>query len=140
MASRPEALSGYQAMVMVRDNLSLNPAQALKHYRAGLFDYAERRGVFSSARARNNTTAKSSASARGPRKPHKDPGLVDQLLHRIRFFTDGAVIGTRSFVESIALHHQNWLQRKHQPSPHPVADLEKSMLFSLRPLRGMAGC
>lgn len=48
MAGRPEALRGYQALAAVRDSLSLNPAQALKHYRAGLFDYAERRGVFSS--------------------------------------------------------------------------------------------
>jgi hypothetical protein len=134
MASRPEALSGYQALVAICDNLSLQPAQALKHYRAGLFDYAERRGVFSSAHARNNTTAKPSASARGPQKPHKDPGLVDQLLHRISYFTNGAVI------ESIALHHQNWLQRKRQPNPHPVPDLEKFMIFSLRPLRGMSGC
>ena len=139
MASRPEALSGYQALVAICDNLSLQPAQALKHYRAGLFDYAERRGVFSSAHARNNTTAKPSASARGPQKPHKDPGLVDQLLHRISYFTNGAVIGSRSFIESIALHHQNWLQRKRQPTPHPVPDLEKFMIFSLRPLRGMSG-
>ena len=139
MASRLEALSGYQALVAICDNLSLQPAQALKHYRAGLFDYAERRGVFSSAHARNNTTAKSSASARGPRKPHKDPGLVDQLLHRISYFTNGAVIGSRSFIESIALHHQNWLQRKRQPTPHPVPDLGKIMIFSLRPLRGMSG-
>ena len=139
MASRPEALSGYQALVAICDNLSLQPAQALKHYRAGLFDYAERRGVFSSAHARNNTTAKSSASARGPQNSHKDPGLVDQLLHRISYFTNGAVIGSRSFIESIALHHQNWLQRKRQPNPHPVPDLEKFMIFSLRPLRGMSG-
>ena len=138
MAGRPEALSGYQALAMGRDSLRLNPAQALKHYRAGLFDYAERRGVFSSAHARNNITAKPSASARGPQKPHKDPGLIDPLLHRIRYFTDGAVIGSRSFVESIALHYQNWLQRKRQPSPHLVSDLEKSLIFSLRPLRGMA--
>ena len=138
MASRPEALSGYQALVAICDNLSLQPAQALKHYRAGLFDYAERRGVFSSAHARNNTTAKPSASARGPQKPHKDPGLVDQLLHRISYFTNGAVIGSRSFIESIALHHQNWLQRKRQPNPHPVPDLEKFMIFSLRPLRVLA--
>ena len=138
MAGRPEALNGYQALVLVCDSLSLNPAQALKHYRSKLFDYAERRGVFSSAHFRNNTAATPAASARRPQKSHRDPGLIDQLLHRIRYFTDGAVIGSRSFVESIALHHQNWLQRKRHPSPHPVSDLEKSLLFSLRPLRGMA--
>ena len=140
MAGRPEALSGYQALVAVRDGLSLNPAQALKRYRAGLFDYAERRGLFSSTHSRNttNTTAKPSTSARRPQKPHRDPGLIGQLLHRIAYFTNGAVIGTRSFVESIALHHQHWLQRKRQVSPHPVFNLENPILFSLRPSRGLA--
>jgi putative transposase len=140
MAGRPEALRGYQALVAVRDGLSLNPAQALKHYRAGLFDYAERKGVFSSNRSRKNTdnTALPSASARRPHKPFRDPGLVGQLLHRISYFTNGAVIGTRSFVESIALHHQHWLQRKRQPSPHPVSNLETHSLFSLRPSRILA--
>ena len=140
MAGRPEALSGYQALMAVRDGLSLNPAQALKRYRAGLFDYAERRGLFSSTHSRNttNTTAKPSTSARRPQKPHRDPGLIGQLLHRIAYFTNGAVIGTRSFVESIALHHQHWLQRKRQTSPHPVSNLENPILFSLRPSRVLA--
>ena len=141
MAGRPEALRGYQALVAVRDSLSLNPAQALKHYRAGLFDYAERKGVFSSNHSRKNTdnTAMPSASARRPHKLFRDPGLVGQLLHQISYFTNGAVIGTRSFVESMALHHQHWLQRKRQPSPHPVSNLESHSLFSLRPSRILAG-
>jgi len=138
MAGRPEALRGYQALAAVRDSLSLNPAQALKHYRAGLFDYAERRGVFSSTPPCNNTSSKPEASARRPQKPLRNPGLVSQLLHRISYFTEGAVIGSRSFVESIALHHQHWLQRKRQASPHPVSNLEASSLFSLRPARVLA--
>jgi hypothetical protein len=59
-------------------------------------------------------------------------------LHRIRYFSDGAVIGSRSFVESIALYHQNWLQRKRQPSAHPLSQFKNSTLFSLRPLRRAA--
>jgi hypothetical protein len=135
MAGRQEALIGYQALVAVRDGLSLNPAQALKQYRAGLFDYAERRGVFSSTPPCNNTASKPEVSARHPQKPLRNPGLVSQLLHRISYFTDGAVIGSRSFVESIALHHQHWLQRKRQASPHLVSNLETPSLFSLRPAR-----
>ena len=85
-----------------------------------------------------NNTAMPSASACRPHKPFRDPGLVGQLLHQISYFTNGAVIGTRSFVESMALHHQHWLQRKRQPSPHPVSNLETHSLFSLRPSRILA--
>jgi putative transposase len=140
MAGRPEALSGYQALVTVRNGLNLIPAKAFKLYCAGLFDYAERRGVFSSTNSRNktNNTANPSASARRPQKPYREPGLVRQLLHRISYFTDGAVIGSRNFVESIGLHHQHWLQRKRKSCPHPVSNLETPTLFSLRPSRVLA--
>jgi hypothetical protein len=59
-------------------------------------------------------------------------------LHRIRYFSDGAVIGSKNFVESMALYHQKWLQKKRQPSAHPLSQLKNSTLFSLRPLRNRA--
>ncbi len=139
MAGRPEALAGYRVLTAAREGSSLKPSQALKHYRAGLFDYAERRGVFPPVRA----LIKPDIKPRSPQTPHTRPqhddlGLISQLLHRIRYFSDGAAIGSKSFVESIALRHRNWLQRKRQPSAHPLSQFKNSPLFSLRPLRNMA--
>ena len=136
MAGRPEALAGYQSLTAIR---SLKPAQALKHYRAGLFDYAERRGVFPPAQACIKPDIKRrSPQTLHPWQQHGDFGLIGQLLHRIRYFSDGAVIGSKNFVESMALYHQNWLQKKHQPSAHPLSQFKNSTLFSLRPLRRAA--
>jgi len=139
MAGRPEALAGYQSLTAIREGSSFKPAQALKHYRAGLFDYAERRGVFPPAQAciKPDTKRRSHQTLRLWQQ-HGDFGLIGQLLHRIRYFSDGAVIGSRSFVESMALYHQNWLQRKRQPSAHPLSQFKNSTLFSLRPLRRAA--
>jgi hypothetical protein len=139
MAGRPEALAGYQSLTAIREGSSLKPAQALKHYRAGLFDYAERRGVFPPAQACIKPDIKRrSPQTLHPWQQHGDFGLIGQLLHRIRYFSDGAVIGSKNFVESMALYHQNWLQKKRQPSAHPLSQLKNSTLFSLRPLRNRA--
>lgn len=139
MAGRPEALAGYQVLTAVREGSSLKPSQALKHYRAGLFDYAERRGVFSPVQALIKPDTNPRSRQTSHTSPQRDDlGLISQLLHRIRYFSDGAAIGSKSFVESIALRHQNWLQRKRQPSAHPLSHFKNSTLFSLRPLRNMA--
>lgn len=142
MAGHPKALAGYQILTALRDGLRLGTAQSFKRYRAALFDYAERRGVFS--RHVSRTTKKTSPNTHVSSPRHApwrcldDSGLVSQLLHRIGYFSQGAVIGTRSFVESIALHHRSWLQRKLQPSAHPLTHLGNLDLFSLRPLRAKA--
>lgn len=60
------------------------------------------------------------------------PSLVELLLNRIRRFSEGAVIGSRTFVESIALHHRDRLHGKRHTSAHPFANPGLATLFSLR--------
>ena len=143
MAGRPEALAGYQSLMAIQDGLGLEASLALKRYRAGLFDYAERRGLFTAQslpRTKSHPApATTSASARKSTRPTRDPGLISQLLHRIGYFTHGSVIGTKNFVESISLHHRAWLQRKHPPTAHPLPPLGSLSLFSLHRLRASLG-
>ncbi len=143
MAGRNEALAGYQALMAIHEGSTLGAAQALKRYRAGLFDYAERRGLFATkpSALKDYTPAKSttSASPRTTRQRAEDSGLIGQLLHRISYFTRGTVIGTKSFVESLSLHHHGRLERKRPPTAYPVPPLTNLALFSLHPLRGSLG-
>lgn len=142
MAGHPEALAGFQILTALRDGLGLGTAQSFKRYRAALFDYAERRSVFSRHASRPTKKTSPNRDAPGPRhapwRCADDSGLVGQLLHRIGHFSQGAVIGTRSFVESIARHHRSWLRRKLQPTAHPLTHLGNLALFSLRPLRAQS--
>lgn len=135
-AGRPEALAGYQVLAAVGAGSPPRPSQALRLYRTRLFDRAERRRVFPPARADFGSDGGSPESqAHKPWLPRDNPGLFTQLLHRIRYFSDGAAIGSRSFVESIALHHRSWLRKKRQTAPHPLSHFKNASLFSLRPLR-----
>lgn len=146
MAGLSPALEGYRLLMAVREGELLGPLQALGRYRHGLFDYAERRGLLPSA-----THPPASPRPAGPLRTSRPaskpiptpanlgaPSLLELLLNRIRHFSEGAVIGSRAFVESIALHHRHRLHRKRHPTAHPFAKPALATLFSLRRSRAWA--
>lgn len=153
MAGLSIALEGYRALLAIQDLSPLPPHQAFAQYRHRLFDYAERRGLFlqsSTRKTRPRPTGQSQAAL--PTKPANNapanpsspsataasadpPGIVERLLHRIGYFTNGAVIGTRGFIESFALQLPPHPSRAHPRPAHPIGTLASASLFSLKASR-----
>ncbi len=69
-----------------------------------------------------------------PRKDASRP--LNPLMGRIRHFSDGVAIGTRSFIEAIGAHRRSWLHRKRPFFANPIREWAHGALFSLRPSRG----
>ena len=60
------------------------------------------------------------------------------LRCRIRYFTEGAVLGSREFVQSHADAWKRSTERKHSPKPRLIKALGKEPLAVLKNLRGSA--
>ena len=149
MSGLSRALDGYRRLVAVREGSTLGPSEALKRYREGLFDYAERRGITPIFRrgwkpadvdGGDSSSQKPSSNRHRVMPVHQahPSSPIERLLRRIRHFSDGMAIGTRGFIESIALHRRARLQPRRTVLPHPIEELADDSLFSLRRTRAMA--
>jgi len=140
MAGRPEALAGYQALMSATAGVTLTRSMALNEYRHRLSSFAERRGVSIPAlQPRKLHRPRDGKSAKRHPAPTSDSGICRHLLCRIRYFSEGAVIGSRGFVESIALAHERWSMRRRTPKVHAVSGFEWDSLFSLKAMRAPIG-
>ena len=165
MAGKSDALAGYEHLMRLHDGCAaLDTQQAFIRYHHGLFGHGGRcrtipgnprghppvRTVRDPARGASPTVSPTEA----PAGIAGDPGgIVDRLLRRIAYFSSGAVIGTRGFVDSMV--HRLGLRQPRtmggsafpgQPPDsappitpgcaiHPLGDSGEWWIFSLRASR-----
>ena len=61
--------------------------------------------------------------------------LADALLCRVRYFCDGAVLGSRAFVDRVFESHRQWFGRKRQTGARNLKGINAPGLFVARSLR-----
>lgn len=59
-------------------------------------------------------------------------GIRDRFRYRTRYFTDSAIIGTKSFVSRCYLNFKDYFSSKHEKHPRPIAGLDG--IYSLKRL------
>lgn len=142
-AGQTQALEGYQALMEAQGVPETPPKRAFLVHRERVLLYSHRRTVSergSSSGSGNRTMPASTLTQNrcdGETPSREGPGR--DLLHRIRFFTDGAVIGTRSFVDWIASRGRNGMAPKRPATEHPGFDMRDGPLFGLRGPRTAGG-
>jgi len=147
MGGLSAALDGCRRLAAIVEGASAGAAEALERHQRRLFDHAERRGLFQPVRSggqqavgigeASSDPRATSPQAIGAPMPRKDASRpLNPLMGRIRHFSDGVAIGTRSFIEAIGAHRRSWLHRKRPFFANPIREWAHGALFSLRPSRG----
>jgi len=62
-------------------------------------------------------------------------GLGDYLRCRVRYFCDGAVLGSRGFVEEVLRKNRGWFGEKRKAGARKMRGLAGLELFTVRDLR-----
>lgn len=127
-----DALAGYRAMMALLEGTISEARQAFGRYRKAFLEDAHGRLGLAGKKVvqslaptpdSNAILAPTGTSIRTAGRPDSVPhGRVAQLMHRISIFSNGAVIGTRDFVESTArrLGLRQPFHRLERPGSRPL--------------------
>ena len=61
--------------------------------------------------------------------------LADALFCRVRYFCDGAVLGSRSFVDRVFQTRRDWFGKNRTTGARPLKEIDAPGLFVARALR-----
>ncbi|MBI1839372.1 MAG: transposase, partial [Verrucomicrobia bacterium] len=116
------------------DPQTISLAQGLMDYRVCLFGKGEQNSALEAPGqplrkgiAREEVARVVGAKGRVP--------LVDYLRLRVRYFTDGAVLGSRAFVEAVFQAHRHRFGPKRKTGARRLRGVQSLSLFCLRDLR-----
>jgi len=62
-------------------------------------------------------------------------GLGEYMRCRVRYFSDGAVLGSQGFVEGMLKSRGDWFRHDRKSGAHPMQGLERGQLYSARNLQ-----
>jgi len=135
MAGGRAALEGYQTIMRLAGGKEGTLGEALAGYRVKLYGRGEQRGV--------DAPGEVPMVRRGV-----DPKRVKEVLDgkgrlswdevvmcRVRYFADGAAIGSREFVEELFRANRQWFGGKRREGAVEMSELEGGEWFTLRGLR-----
>jgi REP element-mobilizing transposase RayT len=136
MAGDPEALAGLRIVVAALQGKAVeevNLDEVLPAYRVWLYTKGEERGT-----DENGQPSRLGFSRETVAKVLAEKGRLstsDYLRERIRYFTDGAVLGRRGFVDSIFQALRSRFGPKRRTGARRMRGLESPELYVLRDLR-----
>ncbi|MFP6896573.1 MAG: transposase [Roseibacillus sp.] len=142
VAGGTEARNGIERVMSEYENLgggvrkAKSWRQVIADYRVILFSDGQER-VRDSERTQKVEVARRGVSPRQAAKVLQAGGklsLAELLEHKVRYFVDGGVIGSRSFVDGVFNEARNRFGRTRKNGAHPMRGCE-GPLFSLRDLR-----
>jgi len=136
VAGKSEARAGVQRIVraLVRQE-EVGELEALAAYRQHLFVEGSEQGE---AVAEDGSTERGSIAREAAVRVLAEKGRLstaEYLRCRVRYFCDGAVFGSRDFVEGIFRSSRERFGPKRKSGARPMRGLEEGGLFTLRALR-----
>jgi hypothetical protein len=139
MAGVESAREGYRKLMQLVDGQERTAVQALEGYRVWMYGKGEERGVNAPGDAPGNTPVVRRGVARERVKEVLEGKgrltLEEVVMCRMRYFADGAAIGSRAFVEEVFEENRKWFGSKRRDGAREVRQVEGGQLFSLRTLR-----
>ena len=111
----------------------VSPGRALDAYRSYLYESGQARSA-----GPDGTKARRGFTPEEIAKVHAKGGkltLKEVLLCRVRYFTAGAAIGSRAFIERVFQNHRNGFGAKRDTGARPMRGINARGVFVVRALR-----
>ena len=125
--------AGLRTALQARLGREIVPRRVLAKYRCLLFDAGKAREA-----GRKGETRKLGFSAEQIQAVLTEGGeleLADALYCRVRYFCDGAVLGSRAFVERVFRSHRRWFGSKRESGARKLKGINAPGLFVARALQ-----
>lgn len=135
MAGVESAQEGYRRLMQVSEGRDGTALEALEAYRVLLYGRGEQRGVNAPGQAPVVRRGVERERVREVLEGKGRLSLEEVVMCRVRYFADGAAIGSRAFVEEVFEENRKWFGRKRRDGAREMKHVEGGKLFSLRSLR-----
>lgn len=135
VAGRRLARRGLQTVITAAQRSETTQAQALDAYRIWLFGQGEQEGVNQPGERR---TVRRGIDPERVKEVAENKGRLDlseYLRCKVRYFADGAVLGTRAYVDEVFQRNRERFGPKRTTGARRLKFLQSDSLFSLRDLR-----
>lgn len=136
MAGVDSAREGYRRLMQLVQGRERSAVEALEAYRVWLYGRGEQRGV--------NAPGEAPVVRRGVQRERVKEvlegkgrlSLEEMVMCRVRYFADGAAIGSRAFVDGVFAENRGLFGSRRREGAREMTEVEGGELFSLRTLRG----
>ena len=134
MAGKRLAREGIRAIIHLSEGQEGNLTDAMAKYRLWVFG----EGIVEGVQGPDGPTIRPGIDPEKVREVLKQKGQLpwgDYVRCRVRYFTDGAVIGSRAWVDHVFKEHRDRFGSKRQDGARKFRFLSNSLVFGLRDLR-----
>jgi hypothetical protein len=136
MGGQPGAQEGLQKVVQtLRGGVEQSVDRALEFYRMHLFKVGSEELESLDATGRLKRGALKRQAVLAVLQKRGRLPLKDYLLCRVRYFADGAVLGSREFVEEMFRNCRDWFGSRRKNGARRMRGLAEIELFTVRDLR-----